>query len=235
MFIVSRMISVVIPTYNEEKALVPTLSALVPAAIEGIVSEVVISDGGSRDLTLHIAEDSGAEIISAKKGRGAQLVEGARKAKGRWYLFLHADTVLDEGWMREAAKFIEQVERGERPDTAAAFRFSLDDIGAKPRVLEKLVALRCGLLRMPYGDQGLLISKRLYDQVGGYRPQPIMEDVDLVQRLGRRRIYMMHARAVTCAERFRRDGYAFRSARNVLCQLLYSLRVPHRFLVRFYG
>jgi hypothetical protein len=130
---------------------------------------------------------------------------------------------------------MERVDMGGRPLAAAAFRFALDDAGAQPRVLERLVALRCAALRLPYGDQGLLIPKRLYDDVGGYRPLALMEDVDLVQRLGRRRTVMLRSQAVTSAERFRREGYARRSARNLLCVTLYTLRVPAHVISRIYG
>ena len=229
------MISVVIPTLNEERSLASTLTSLVPAAVEGLVSEVVIVDGGSSDHTLAIAEESGAEIVKSAKGRGVQLAEGAKVAKNEWLLFLHADTVLSDGWMREASLFIDAVNSGERREGAAAFRFALDDIGMKPRLLEGLVAFRCAFFRLPYGDQGLLIPKRLYNQVGGYHPVPIMEDVDLVRRLGRRRIFPLHTQAVTSAVRFKKDGYAFRSLRNILCQVLFSCRVPHDYIARLYG
>jgi hypothetical protein len=150
-------------------------------------------------------------------------------------LFLHADTAPAPGWEREASLFMERVDSGARPAAAAAFRFALDDNGVRPRVLEGLVALRCAALRVPYGDQGLLIPKRLYEEIGGYRPLPLMEDVDLVRRLGRRRIVMLGARAVTSAERFRREGYARRSARNLICLMLYTLRVPTHVIRRIYG
>jgi len=230
-----RMITVVIPTLNEERSLASTLTALVPAAVEGFVREVVIVDGGSQDQTLAIADEAGTKIVKSAKGRGVQLAEGGKAAKGEWLLFLHADTVLSEGWMREAAQFIDDVDGGARPEAAAAFRFALDDIGLKPRLLERLVAVRCGLFRLPYGDQGLLIPKRLYREIGGFRPVPIMEDVDLVRRLGRGRIFPLHAKAVTSAVRFKRDGYAFRSCRNILCQVLFTCRVPHQYIARLYG
>jgi len=229
------MISVVIPTLNEERSLASTLTALVPAAVEGLVREVVIVDGGSQDHTLAIAEEAGVVVVKSAKGRGLQLDEGAKVAKSEWLLFLHADTVLSDEWMREASLFMDSVDSGERAPGAAAFRFALDDIGMKPRFLERLVALRCGLFRLPYGDQGLLIPKQFYKEAGGYRPVPIMEDVDLVRRLGRRRIFLLHSKAVTSAVRFKRDGYAFRSMRNILCQVLFSCRVPHHYIARLYG
>jgi len=229
------MISVIIPTLNAERWLSETLTALVPAAVDGLIREAIVVDGGSADRTLAIVEASGAELVRADGGRGSQLAAGAAKARFPWLLFLHADTAPAPGWEREASLFMERVDSGARPAAAAAFRFALDDVGARPRVLERLVALRCAAMRLPYGDQGLLIPRRLYDEIGGYRPLPLMEDVDLVRRLGRRRIVMLGARAVTSAERFRREGYARRAARNLICLTLYTLRVPTHVIRRIYG
>src|SRR5262245_46206897 len=229
------MISVIIPTFNAEATLARTLGALVPAAVAGLVREVLVVDGGSKDGTVDIVEHAGANLLLASLGRGHQLKAGAAHARFPWLMFLHADTALATGWEHEAGTFMGAVDRQELPLAAAAFRFALDDIGARPRVLERLVALRCAALRLPYGDQGLLIPKRLYESIGGYRPLPLMEDVDLVHRLGRRRIVMLGARAVTSAERFRREGYVRRSARNLLCLTLYTLRVPTHVVHRIYG
>ena len=162
---------------------------------QGLVREVIISDGGSSDATSDIADVAGAKFIRGQKGRGVQFAAGAGEARSSWLLFLHGDTVLQPGWEREAAAFMERVDGGTRPLAAAAFSFALDDFGARPRMLEAIVALRCALLRFPYGDQGLLIPKRLYQSVGGYRPLPLMEDVDLVRRLGRNQLVMMRASA----------------------------------------
>jgi rSAM/selenodomain-associated transferase 2 len=229
------MISVVIPTLNSQAGLPAALARLVPAAVDGLVREVIIVDGGSGDGTTAIADQTGARLLTCERGRGKQLAAGARHARFPWLLFLHADTALEEGWEREALAFVGQVDSGERSLGAAAFRFTLDDQGLRPRMLERLVALRCNLFGLPYGDQGLLIPKRLYDALGGYRPLSLMEDVDLVRRLGRRRINMLRSRAITSAERFRDDGYVHRSARNLLCLTLYLLRVPISTIQRIYG
>lgn len=229
------MISVVIPTLNAEQGLAATLAALIPAAVDGLVREVIIVDGGSNDRTLRIADDAGAQIVPSESGRGRQLIAGAAKARSDWILFLHADTVLEAGWEREVATLMERVGNGARPATAASFRFTLDDVGFKPRVLENLVSLRCLLLRLPYGDQGLLIPRRLYEQLGGYRAMPLMEDVDLVRRLGRGRLVLLRARAVTSAVRYRRDGYTQRSLRNFACLMLFYLRIPVARIARIYG
>lgn len=229
------MISVVIPTLNAEAALPETLTALIPAAVDGFVREVIVSDGGSRDGTERIADAAGVEFLKGVKGRGIQLAHGARKARFPWLLFLHADTALQDGWMRDASQFMRAVDEGTRPAAAAAFRFKLDDTGAKPRLLERLVAARCAAFRLPYGDQGLLISRALYDEVGGFRPLAIMEDVDLVRRLGRQRIALLDSAALTSAERYKRDGYVRRSLRNQSCMLAYRLGLPAEQIARYYA
>jgi rSAM/selenodomain-associated transferase 2 len=229
------MISVVIPTLNAEATLGPTLSALVPAAVDGLIKEVIVVDGGSADRTKEIVDQAGAEVFDARAGRGHQLAAGAVRARFPWLLFLHADTMLEPGWEGEASGFMERVDLGRQPPSAAAFRFALDDQGPKPRLLERLVALRCRLLRLPYGDQGLLLPKSLYEEIGGFSPLPLMEDVDLVRRLGRRRTVLLRSRAVTSAERFRREGYVRRSALNLACLAAYALRVPTPLIRRMYG
>jgi rSAM/selenodomain-associated transferase 2 len=229
------MISVIIPTLNAEATLAPTLAALVSAAVDGLIREVIVVDGGSTDGTAAIAEDAGATLVACSGGRGPQLRAGADQARFPWLLFLHADTELEPGWEREVASFMEAVDRGRRPPAAAAFRFALDDAGFRPRLLERLVAMRCGLLRLPYGDQGLLLRKSLYSEVGGFPPVALMEDVAIARRLGRRRIALLHTRALTSALRYRRHGYLRRSLRNQLCLALYFLGMPISTIGRLYG
>lgn len=228
------MITVVIPTLNAASGLAACLTALVPGVVNGCVREVIIVDGGSDDRTLEIAEASGARILHASKGRGVQLKTGAEQAKSEWLLFLHADTVLEAGWEDEVATFMERVDTGQRPETAAAFKFELDDLGFMPRVIEWGVACRCTLFRMPYGDQGLLIPRRLYRRVGGYKPIPLLEDVDINRRIGRSKLVILRSGAITSAIRYKRDGYFKRVVRNWTCLLMYYCRVPIRHIVKLY-
>lgn len=228
------MISVVIPTFNAEAGLAATLTALIPATVEGLVREVLIVDGGSTDRTLSIADQAGASVLQSEPGRGRQLAAGAQASRFGWLLFLHADTVLEPGWEREVSLLIERVELGQRAETAAAFRFALDDLGFLPRLVERGVAMRCAVLGLPYGDQGLLMPRRTYQQLGGFRDMPLMEDVDLVRRLGRSRIVILRSTAVTSAVRYQRDGYLRRIARNLTCLALYFLRVSPRTIQRIY-
>jgi len=220
------LLSVVIPALNAAEGLAATLAALDPA------DEIIVVDGGSRDGTAPLARSLGAGVIETTPGRGGQLAAGASVATADWLLFLHADTVLSTGWRSVVDSYLS---RPDAADRAACFRFALDDRSSQARRLERWVAWRVATLALPYGDQGLLIHRALYDAVGGYRPLPLMEDVDLVRRLGRRRLTVLDASAVTSARRWRQDGWLRRSARNLLCLALFHLGVPAERIARLYG
>jgi len=218
-------LSVVIPTLNAAAGLARTLEAL----REWPDAQIIVVDGGSSDGSVALAHVHGVEVIAAARGRGIQLAAGARAARGAWLLFLHADTVPAPGW-RAALEAFMRTEDG----PAGYFRFALDDAAPAARRLERRVAWRCRAFGLPYGDQGLLIARRRYEAVGGFRPLPLMEDVDLVRRLGRRALRPIDHPAVTSAIRYRRAGYRRRSLRNLLCLTLYFLGLPPRALVRLY-
>lgn len=202
------MVSVIVSTFNSEAHLARCLTALVPAAVDGLVREVLIVDGGSTDATAKIADASGATYIRSERNFGRQLATGANAAKNRWLLFLRAGTVLQNGWEEEAAKFMRAVDYGERPTSAAVFRFSLDDGGFRAAFLQTTMRLRNSLLALPCGEQGLLISRQLYDTLGGFRPLASMEDLDIARRLGRKRIAQLRANAVTSVHCYRQQRVA---------------------------
>lgn len=236
------MISVIIPTLNSQETLTGTFASLISPTVSGLVREVIVSDGGSVDATTAIAAAAGAKVISGVKGRGQQLRRGAAQAKGDWLLFLHSDTALEPGWDTEVGNLIEGVAarrpmRGIPPDGkfGAAFAFHLADLSWKARVLERIVALRCVLLKVPYGDQGLLVSKAFYEELGGYGDLALMEDIDLVRRIGRARIVMLRSAAVTSAARYHKDGFFLRIMKNTLIMTLWLCRVPTPLLVKLYG
>jgi len=218
-------LSVIIPALNAAATLPACIGAL--ARLPG---EVVVVDGGSTDGTAEIAARLGALVVPAPRGRGRQIAAGVAAARGEWLLLLHADTVLAPDWAAAAYPFMAR-EAGR----AGYFRFALDGAEPQARRLERMVAWRCRRLGLPYGDQGLLLPRALLEEVGGMRDLPLMEDVDLVRRIGRARLAALPAAATTSAERWRRDGWILRSVRNLLCVALYFMGVPPRAIMRIYG
>lgn len=219
-------LSVIIPTLDAARSLPATLAAL------GDVDDIVVADGGSTDGTPELATASRARVVRTVPGRGPQLIAGATATRGAWLLFLRADTILEAGWRDEVDGFTSDPANARR---AATFRFGLDDDSRAARWLETLVALRVRMLGLPYGDQGQLIRRDFYQSLGGFRPWPLLEDVDLVRRIGRDRLTVLSSRARTSAERWRRDGWTRRSFRNLTCLTLYFLGVSPQRIAQWYG
>jgi len=217
---------VIIPVLNGAERLAGTLDALAP------VNAVIVVDGGSTDGSVAVAVARGAQVIRSPPGRGLQLGTGAAVSTAPWRLFLHADTRPDAAAWAALVDYIHQPASATR---AAVFRFRLDDPAWQARLLEFGVGLRGAVLALPYGDQGLLIHRDLYDAVGGFARLPLMEDVDLVRRLGRRRLRLLDGAAVTSAERWRRRGWIRQSSLNLSCLALYLLGVTPTRIARLYG
>jgi len=224
-------LSIIIPTLNASEGLRRSLPPLAEFDALNLVHEVIFADGGSTDETHDIAKAAGANVVEAPRGRGIQLAAAAEAATGRWLLILHADTCLDLRWHEPVWSFMHEPKNERR---AGYFRFKLDDKRKRAKLLERLVALRILMFGLPYGDQALLISRAFYRELGGFRPLPMMEDLDIVRRIGRRRLVRLPRNAVTSAERYHRDGYLWRALRNFFCLSLYFLGVPPRVIMKFY-
>lgn len=221
-------VSVIIPTLNATASIGPCLGALTEGVMQGLITELVLADGGSDDGIAEIAEAAGASLVTASPGRGTQLAAGARAARGGWLLFLHADTVLTPGWAGAVARHV-----AERPGRAGWFRLAFDSPHPMARLTAGWANLRARALHLPFGDQGLLIPRGLYERAGGYPAIPLMEDAALAWRLGRA-LVAIDAVAVTSAERYARDGWLRHGARNLSRQALWLAGTSPERLVRRY-
>jgi len=201
-------ISIVIPTLNAEAELPGCLEALMEGLVDGLIREVVITDGGSQDATQRIAESAGARLVRGPASRGGQLQHGCAVACGDWLLVLHADTQLEPGWSAVVSHHLQQGQG--RP---AYFRLEFRARGVMPCVVASWANLRARLFGMPYGDQALLIRRSDYDAVGGYPDQPLMEDVALVRRM--HGLTELPIRALTSAARYQQQGWIRQGTRNL--------------------
>jgi hypothetical protein len=183
------MISVVIATLNSERPLLATLAALVPGAMDGLVREVIVADGGSRDDTAAVADAAGCNFLLARESLGRRLKTAADAARAPWLLFLQPGTVLDAAWIGEATRFIERssVEAG-----VAAFRRGAP--GRAP-LREACAQLLAALAARPRPQEGLLIARSFYDALGGHAKPTADPEGELIRRIGRRRMATLAASA----------------------------------------
>ena len=214
------MLSIIVPTLNEAGRIGGLVDAVRSADVE-----VIVADGGSDDNTRAIAAAHGARVIIAPRGRGPQLNAGGALARGRSLLFLHADTTLPDGFARLVQRTLDD------PAVAlGAFRFRLDRQGLLLRTVELAVRLRCGLFKMPYGDQAFFMRRDTFKNLHGFASIPLMEDIDLVRRARKiGRVSVVEAAAVTSSRRWEVAGVARMTAINQACVIGFSLGVsPQR-------
>jgi rSAM/selenodomain-associated transferase 2 len=173
-------ISIIIPTINEANNLPLLLSDLSDIQKEG---EIIIVDCGSEDKTIDVANIYGAKVFkSEERNRGLQLDIGAKNSKGDWLIFLHADTRLTHDWLKK----INLVLKGDK-NYIYNFTFKINHKKIIYRVLEILVNFRSQYFKQPYGDQGLIIHRTIYFKNNGFRKIPIMEDIDFLRRLNKKK------------------------------------------------
>jgi len=219
-------LSVVIPTLNAETGLPGCLASLMEGVEAGLIRELVISDGGSHDATLQIADEVGAHLVAGPPSRGGQLRRGVAETHGDWVLVIHSDSILPQGWSEAV---MDQMQKA----APAYFRLRFDARGLAARWVASWANLRARYLGLPYGDQGLLIARQDYDAVGGYPDQPLMEDVALARALGRR-LQMLPLTLTTSADKYQRDGWLRRGARNLGLLTRYLLGADPDRLARRY-
>lgn len=218
-------VTIVIPALFDADAASALLASL-PASPD---LEVLVVDGAAeRRLESIVARHGASVLLRAAPGRARQMNAGAAAATGEWLLFLHADSTLPPGWQAAITGLDHEVIGG-------WFRFALDDSAWQARMIERLTAWRVTHLRLPYGDQGLFVRRRVFSELGGFRELPLMEDVEFVRRLARAgRVVELPLPLVTSARRWRRDGWFRRSTKNLVLLGLYFLGMEPERLARWY-
>jgi rSAM/selenodomain-associated transferase 2 len=225
------LVSIVIPVKGNALALEDLLRDL--SAETGAAIEVIVSAALPLDSTLSDVRSRYINVIwvEGAPSRGRQLNAGAAVASGRWLWFVHADSRTPQGWLAafRALDAADDVAGG-------AFTFALDSAAWQARLLERAVALRVRWFNLPYGDQGLFVRRRIFESLGGFAPLPLMEDVEFVRRLTRSgRVRHLTLRLTTSAQRWEREGWLRRSAKNLTILSLYALGVsPERLARRYY-
>ena len=210
------LVTVVVPVLDDTAA----IRRLLPQLLSSQDIEVIVVDGRQE---ASLADDTlRVRVIRSAPGRAVQMNAGAAVASGTWLLFLHADSLLPDGWM-DHLRSLDGVAGG-------WFRFALDDPAWQARVIERLTNLRVRMARLPYGDQGIFVRRNVFCDLGGFRPLPLMEDVEFVRRLVRAgRVVELPLAVRTSSRRWRADGWWRRSLRNMLLVTLYFAGVsPHR-------
>jgi glycosyltransferase involved in cell wall biosynthesis len=184
------MLSIVIATHESERALVLTLSALVPGAMAGLIAEVVVADAGSRDATAEVADIAGCRFMSSADPLGARLKVAAVSTRTPWLMFLRAGCVLEPGWIAATERFMETTDRHDGAPRAAVFRPPSAADLLHPGLSEVVALLRVALGGGAKPEQGLLIARRFYDALGGH-PDSADAEAAVLRKLGRRRIAML--------------------------------------------
>ena len=190
----TSMLSVIIATHESERALVPTLAALVPGATAGLLGEVIVADAGSRDATAEVAEIAGCRFVSSTEPLGLRLKAAAASTRTPWLMFLRAGTVPEPGWVTAADQFIAKADLHEGSAMAAVFRPPAVADLLRPGLGEVIALLRVTLGGGAKPEQGLVIARRFYDALGGH-PAGADAEAALLRRVGRRRIAMLSSGA----------------------------------------
>jgi rSAM/selenodomain-associated transferase 2 len=232
-------LSIIIPVYRESAIISATLHAVLDMKIP-IPFEIIVSDGESPPTTLHHLQSDKTflpaapiKLISAPRGRGCQLNAGAKAAAGEWFFFLHADTRMDQKgmdlmikvWRDHVARYF-----------CGAFDLHIDSERKIFRMIEKTASVRSRLTKIPYGDQGIFMSQKLFEKINGFPNVPIMEDVGIMSKIKKQAVtpvFIAHP-VSTSARRWEQQGVLFTSVRNWILIGLYLFGISPRVLAKYY-
>ena len=215
------LFSIVIPVLNETEQINSLIEHIRSQSFEGFF-EIIVVDGDPKGSTVNIVQDKDVTALITEKGRGRQMNAGAAAARGEILIFLHADTKLPDNALGK----IRRVLQDERY-VGGAFDLGIDSRRLFLKYIAARASLRSRLNRIPYGDQAIFIRKDYFDQIGGFREIPLMEDVDLMRRIKKdgRKIHILSDKVMTSARRWERDGALYTTVKNQILMALFYLGV----------
>lgn len=221
------VVSIIIPTLNEAASIRPTLEAVKSF---GGAAEIIVVDGGSTDETVSIVESYKIRVLKSARGRGTQMHAGAKEARGETLWFLHADTIAPPAAIEEITSVLE-----DSNVIGGNFTICFDGERRAARFLTWLYPQlkRIGLC---YGDSAFFVRRDVYEQIGGFEPFPLFEDLDFYRRMCRAgRTVNLSAKVTTSSRRFEKRSFVLTFARWSILQFFYWLGVsPHRLAKSYY-
>ncbi len=223
-------LSIIIPVLNESSIINRTIGHLVGLDPHGTV-EIVVVDGSPTGDTIHSITWETVKKVLSRKGRGVQMNRGAEVARGDVLLFLHADTCLPPG-----APDMIHTQLQSKDRVGGAFDLGIDSNKIGYRLIEWMVYLRSRMTRIPYGDQAIFIRRDYFVKLGGFNEIPLMEEVELMQRVKKERgkIVIIPAKVKTSARRWEKEGIVRCTLRNWCLILFYWFGVPPEKLSKYY-
>ncbi len=219
-------VSIIVPTLNEELVLEGTLTQIQQLSPH----ELIVSDGGSTDDTNSIAKKFSHRVVTGSSGRATQMNAGADEATGDLLLFLHADNRL------EPESYQKMLECMENPKwIGGAFTLCIDSDKWSISLITLLANIRARYFGLAYGDQGFFVRTEVFNNMNGFSPMPICEDLDFYRRLKKEGpVVLLKEKAHTSPRRWIKEGIVFTTARNILIAILFGLGFPPRILTKWY-
>jgi len=225
-----NQISIIIPVFNESRIINSTIEHLYTLDSSDTV-EIIVVDGSPHGETINTVTNADVKKVLGEKSRGSQMNQGAALANGDVVLFLHADTLLSHDALDQIFTATKQ-----HDIVGGAFDLGIQSEKNIFRLIAKVASIRSRLTRIPYGDQAIFLKKRFFDHIGGFKDIPIMEDVELMQRVKKtgKKIKFISRRVQTDSRRWEKEGIVYCTLRNWSIRTLYLLGVPPEKLKKFY-
>jgi rSAM/selenodomain-associated transferase 2 len=223
-------VSVIIPVYKEEK-IINGLAGHIQKRSAGKSPEIIVVDGDPEGSTVNAIKDRNVIKLKGDKGRASQMNYGAKYATHSILFFLHADSYLPAGCFSAITEIMEKTDIA-----AGAFNLGIDSDSLWLKAIAKGATIRSRLTGIPYGDQGFFIKKEIFNKINGFSDLPLMEDIDIMQKLKKQnyKMKLINQKLITSPRRWEKQGIVYCSLRNVVLSGLFYLGVPAATLKKYY-